>query len=133
MSSTSTPLGSLFETQRTLIDRSIETQEELNRRGLDLTRRAVEPLVDGVPGTGEDAEAQLEDAFDRLEDVQAELFEGLQDVAERGVDTSEDVTGWSADVLDDGVERLQEVGERRLHLRRRAERVGQPDGRISVR
>jgi len=108
MSDTSSPLDSLFETQRNLIDRSIETQEKLNRQGLDLTRQAMSPLVGAA---GEDAEAQLEDAFDHLEDAQAELFEDLQEAAERGVDASEDVTGWSVDLFEEPFEGLREASE----------------------
>lgn len=108
MSDTSTPLGSLFETQRTLIDRSIETQEKLNKQGLDLTRQAVTPLVGVAPGDGEDAEKRLDEAFEQLEDTQADLFADLQEAAERGVDTSEEVTEWSVEF----VESLREAADR---------------------
>ena len=124
MSQTSTPLGSLFETQRTLIDRSIETQVNLNRQGLDLTRQAVTPLVGVAPGADDRAEERVEDAFEQLDDAQADLLADLQEAAERGVDTSEEVTEWSvevveglretaADLEDDAAETAEEV-EREL-------------------
>jgi predicted flap endonuclease-1-like 5' DNA nuclease/gas vesicle protein len=100
MSQTSTPLGSLFETQRTLIDRSIETQVTLNRQAVDLTRQAVTPLVGAAPGADDDAEERVWDAFEQIEDAQADLFADLQEAAERGVDTSEEVTGWSVEVVE---------------------------------
>lgn len=107
MSDTSTPLGSLFETQRTLIDRSIETQEKLNRQGLDLTKQAVTPVVGIAPGDEDDAERRVEDAFDQIEETQADLFADLQEAAERGVDTSEEVTEWSVEF----VEKLREAAQ----------------------
>ena len=100
MSQTSTPLGSLFETQRTLIDRTVETQVTINRQGIDLTRQAVTPLVGVAPGADDDAEKRVEDAFEQLEDAQADLFADLQEAAERGVDTSEEVTEWSVEVVE---------------------------------
>lgn len=109
MSDTSTPLGSLFETQRTLIDRSIETQEKLNRQGLDLTKRAVTPMVGVAPGDEGDAERRLDDVFEQLEDTQADLFADLQEAAERGVDTSEDVTEWSVEFVEAIREAAQNV------------------------
>jgi len=100
MSDTSTPLGSLFESQRTLIDRSIDTQEKLDKQGLDLTKQAVTPLVGVAAGVEDDAEARLDDVFEQLEDTQADLFADLQEAAERGVDTSEEVTERSVEFVE---------------------------------
>jgi len=109
--SESSTLSSLFETPRTIIDQTIETNETINRQGLDLTRQAVKPLVSVAPGAGRDAEDQVDDAFDRLDDAQSDLLGEVQSVADRTVDSTEDAAQWSVDVLDRQVGRMQEAGE----------------------
>lgn len=111
MSESSTAIGRLFDTQRTIIDRTFETQETINRQGLDLTRNAVKPVVEATVGGDGDAEAQVDDAFERLDETQADLLEEFQFVAEQPVDTSERAAQWSADFVESQVERLQEAEE----------------------
>ena len=99
MSESSTPLDSVFDTQRTLITRTIETQEEISRQSLDLTRQAVRPLADAAPA--EDAESQVEEAFDRIEETRSDVFREVQNAAEETVDASEDAAAWSFEMLED--------------------------------
>ena len=106
MSQTSTPLGSLFETQRTLIDRSIETQTTLNRQGIDITRQAVTPLVGVAPGADDDAEQRIEDdVAETAEEVEIEL----EDAAEDAADTAEDAADTAEDVAEDAAESAEEA------------------------
>lgn len=110
MSESTSAIGSLFDAQRTIIDQAIETQEEINRQGLDLTRRAVKPLVDVAPA-GRNATDRVDDAFDRLDETQSDVLGQIQRAAERPVDTSEDATEWGIDFVDRQVGRLQSAGE----------------------
>jgi transcription termination factor NusA len=107
----SSTLDSLFRTPRTIIDQTIETQETINRQGLDLTRQAVKPLVGATPGAGANTEEQVDDVFDKLDDTQAGLLGQVQSVADRTVDGTEDAAEWGVDMLDRQVGRMQRVGE----------------------
>lgn len=111
MSESSTAIGSLFDAQRTIIDQTFETQATINRQGLDLTRSAVKPVVGATVGSDGDAEAQVDDAFQRLEETQADLLEEAQYLAEQPVDGSERAAQWSADFFERQVERLQGAAE----------------------
>ena len=104
-------LGALFDTPRTLLDRTVETQTTINSRGLDLTRRAVKPVVGTALGSGGGAEERVDDAFESLDETQAQLLEEVQHVAERPIDTSEDAAEWGVEFVDVQVGRLQEAGE----------------------
>lgn len=110
MSESSSAIDTLFQTPRTLVDRTIETQESINRQGLDLTRSAVKPIVGVVPGD-RDAEEQVDDAFDSVDEQQSQFLEGVQSVADRTIDTSEDAAEWGYDLIDQQVGRLQRAGE----------------------
>lgn len=109
MSQSSTPLDALFETSRTVVDQTIETSETINRQGLDLTRTAVKPLAGAVGD--QDAEADVDDAFDTLEATQEDVLGEVQNAADRTIDASQDATEWGFDVLDRQVGRLQEAGD----------------------
>ena len=109
--SNSSTLDSLFRTPRTIIDQTIETQETINRQGLDLTRQAVKPLVGATPGADEDTEEQVDDVFDKLDDTQSDLLGEVQSMADRTVDGTEDAAEWGFDLLDRQVGRLQRAGE----------------------
>lgn len=111
MSESSSTIGRLFDTQRTIIDQTFETQETINRQGLDLTRSAVQPVVGATVGRDGDAESQVDDAFERLEETQADLLAEFQSVAEQPVDTSERAAQWSADFFENQVERLRDAEE----------------------
>lgn len=111
MSDSTTAVGSLFDVQRTVIDQTIDAQETINRKGLDLTRRAVKPLVDAAPGSGREAGDRIDDAFDRLDETQAGLLEDAQYLAETPVDTSERTAEWAVAFFDRQADRLQEAGE----------------------
>lgn len=100
-------MGSLFDAQRTIIDRTFETQEAINRQGLDLTRQAVGPLFGATMGT----EEEVDETFDRLDDTQAQMLEEARHVAEQPVDASEEITRWSIDFFDSQVGRFQSAGE----------------------
>lgn len=111
MSDSSTAVGSLFDVQRTIIDQTIDAQETINRQGLDLTRRMTKPLVDATPGAGREAADRVDDAFDRLDETQADLLADARDVAETPVDTSERLTEWGLSFFDRQVGRLEDVEE----------------------
>lgn len=111
MSESSTTIGSLFDAQRTIIDRTIETQQTINSQGLDLTRRAVRPVVGAAVGSGSNAEEQVDDAFETLDETQATMLEDVQYVAERPVDTSQSAAEWGIGLLDRQVGRIQPAGE----------------------
>lgn len=110
MSESSSPIDSLIGTPRKIVDRTIETQESINRQGLDLTRQAVRPIAGVVPVSG-DAEEQVDDAFDRVDEQQSQLLEGVQEVADRTFETSEDAAEWGYDLVDRQVGRLQRAGD----------------------
>lgn len=105
--SDSSTIGSLFDAQRTIIGQTFETQETINRQGLDLTRRAVGPLFGATMGTEED----VDETFARLDDTQAQMLEEAQHVAEQPVDASEELARWSVDFFDTQVGRFQSAGE----------------------
>ena len=111
MSDSSTAVSSLFDVQRTVIDRTIDAQETINRQGIDLTRRAVKPLVDATPGSGREATDRVDDAFDRLDETQAELLADARYLAETPVDTSERTAEWAMAFFDRQADRLQGAGE----------------------
>lgn len=110
MSESSSAIDTLFRTPRDLVDRTIETQESINRQGLDLTRSAVKPVAGVVP-SDRDAEEQVDDAFETVDEQQSEFLEGVQSVADRTFDTSEDAAEWGYDLVDQQVGRLQRAGE----------------------
>lgn len=110
MSESRSTIDTLFETPRNLVDRTIETQESINRQGLDLTRSAVKPFAGFVPGD-RDAEEQVDDAIDSVDEQQSEFLEGVQRVADQTFETSEDAAEWGYDLVDQQVGRLQRAGE----------------------
>ena len=105
--SNSSTIGSLFDAQRTLIGQTFETQETINRQGLDLTRQAVGPLFGATLGT----EEEVDETFARLDDTQAQMLEEARNVAEQPVDASEEIARWSMDFFDNQVGRFQSAGE----------------------
>lgn len=110
MSESSSTIDTLFQTPRNLVDRTIETQETINRQGLDLTRSAVRPFAGVVPGDA-DREEQVDEAFDTVDEQQSQFLEGIQSVADRTFETSEDAAEWGYDLVDRQVGRLQRAGE----------------------
>lgn len=110
MSESSSTIDTLFQTPRNLVDRTIETQETINRQGLDLTRSAVRPIAGFVPGDA-DREEQVDDAFDTVDEQQSQFLEGIQSVADRTFETSEDAAEWGYDLVDRQVGRLQRAEE----------------------
>ena len=111
MSESSTAIGTVFDAQRTIIDQTFETQKAINRQGLDLTRSAVKPVFGATGRSGGDAEAQVDDAFSRVDETQADLLAEAQHLAEQPVDGSERIAQWSVDFFESQVDRLQEAGE----------------------
>ena len=52
----------------------------------------MKPLADAAPA--EDAESQVEETFDHIEETRSDVFGEIQNAAEEAVDTSEDAAEW---------------------------------------
>lgn len=111
MTESESPLAPLFSTQRTLVDRTIETQRDLSQGGLTVTRQSAKTLAGVVPDDEARATERIDDLFDDIESTQDDLFDDLQELAERGVDGSEDFADRSFGLLGDGFDRTQDAAE----------------------
>ena len=139
MSQYTTPIDAAFAMQRTAITGSrraiqqgldlqrtagrlalagLESQEAMQRHGVELLHAATRSYLDGVAATAPVGEADVEpvreatdEGFARLTAAHAETFDAFERAAEATVESHDELAASSADAIDEGVEELLDAHE----------------------
>lgn len=139
MTQFTTPLSAAFEFQRTAIKQSqqaleqgvefqkrfnsvlvdsLESQESLQRKGVELNRNAVHTYLDAVeaavPGTTgnvEEVRETVDEQYDALLDNHAEVFDSVEAEFAEGIETYDEATAEYIEAVDEQIETLIEAHE----------------------